>query len=77
MSIWNTDPKIDYMPAFFMNYMMTSVLYANMTNLISFSEGLNDLESDPEKYGVYSDRVDEAHRRASPPGRLHGTEQPA
>jgi len=45
------------MPAFFMNYMMTSVLYANMTNLISFSEGLNDPESDPEKYEIYRRKI--------------------
>jgi hypothetical protein len=37
------------MPAFFMNYMMTSVLYTNMTNLIKFSESLNDPEEDEEK----------------------------
>ena len=53
ISIWNTNPQIDYMPAFFMNYMMTSVLYTNMTNLITFSESLNDPEADEEKYEIY------------------------
>ena len=42
ISLWNTNPQIDYMPTFFMNYMMTSVLYANMTNLQKFAKNLMD-----------------------------------
>ena len=45
------------MPAFFLNYMMTSVLYTNTTNLIAFSEGLNDPEEDPEKYEIYRRKI--------------------
>lgn len=57
ITLWNTNPKIDYMPAFFMNYMMTTVLYANMTNLIKFSEGLNDPETDQENYEIYRKKL--------------------
>lgn len=40
-----------------MNYMMTTVLYANVTNTIKFSEDLNDPETYPEKYEIYRKKL--------------------
>lgn len=44
IQIMNTDPKLDYMPTFFLNYMMTSVLYANIKGLQDTSENMHDPE---------------------------------
>ena len=53
VTIWNTDPKIDYMPAFFLNYILTNVLYANMVNLQKFAAKIQNPEDDPEIYKLY------------------------
>lgn len=50
ISLWNTNPQIDYMPTFFMNYMMTSVLYANMTNLQTFAKNFMDPENEIQRF---------------------------
>ena len=40
-----------------MNYMMTSVLYANMTNLQKFAKTLTDPEIEPETYKYYERKM--------------------
>lgn len=57
IALWNTNPQIDYMPTFFMNYMMTSVLYANMTNLQNFAKKLMDPSVEPETYKFYERKI--------------------
>lgn len=54
ISIWNTDPKIDYIPSMLLNYAMTNVLYTQMTNMQQFSHKLSDPEIDPEVYKYYA-----------------------
>ena len=50
VTIWNTDPQIDYIPTVFLNYMMTNVLYAMMTELEKFASNLTE---DKEHYKYY------------------------
>lgn len=40
-----------------MNYMMTKVLYANMTNLQQFAKNLTDPELEPESYKYYERKM--------------------
>ena len=42
IAIWNTDPKIDYVPSTMMNYMMSSVLYVLMFNLEKFAKSIEN-----------------------------------
>ena len=53
VAIWNTDPKIDYMPTFLMNYMMINVLNANMTGLQEFAKRLENKDESQDIYHFY------------------------
>lgn len=57
VAIWNTDPKIDYMPSFFLNYALTNVLYKNMTNLQKMAKRLENEDVDPDAFKLYKRKL--------------------
>ena len=45
ISLYNTNPMIDYIPSAFLNYAMTTVLYGNITRLQDYAKRLGDREN--------------------------------
>ena len=59
ITIWNTDPKIDYLPTALLNNAMTVVLYGLMTNLEKYSIAISDQDKqdeDTKEFRMYFNR---------------------
>ena len=53
IAIWNINPQMNGLPNFFLNWVMSNVLYTNMTNLQKFSKNLQDPTLQPDIYRIY------------------------
>ena len=51
----NVDPKLDYMPKTFMDYMMNQVLYSNMKRMQTMAVAMNDTSN--ENYQYYERKI--------------------
>lgn len=57
VAIWNTDPKMEYVPTALLNFMMSNVLYTNMSNLQKLAQSLKDPEASKEIYKYYERKL--------------------